>query len=429
MQDAEDEMSAMETMGGYEYSFIEPLPDELVCKICQYPVRDPLLSECCGQNFCKSCLDIYVDSNASFCPFCRRSNFNAFHDKRTERVILSYHVSCRGEGCKWRGELRRAREHEEHCENVEIECTNGCKEFVKRKNMQHHCNKACRLRQVICQFCSVMGTAEFITGEHLKTCSDVPVECPNHCGVDKMPQGDLSGHLELCPLERVLCDYAGCRTKLLRKQKEHHNCINAAHHLELISQKLQQTQAEVEELKSSCGNLTILVKVLISSHPSLPWSIRLLAECQLSVSDQCPFIVKVADIELVKYQHLTVYSGVFHSGHHGYQLRLSISPSSHHGNTRHTRLLLGWQLVPGDHDDQLAWPVNVLIRLEVLNQLNDSHHIYCTSKVSHLQKVTSSSPLIHDIQHFNSRVTMSHSYVIDNVMYVRIIEATLEPLH
>ena len=419
----------METMGGYEYCFVESLPDELVCKICQYPVRDPLLSECCGQNFCKSCLDIYTDSNASFCPFCRRNNFNAFHDKRTERVVLSYHVSCNGKGCKWRGELRRAQEHEEHCEHVKVKCTNGCKELVERRHMQDHCTKTCRLRQVACQFCSTKGTAEFITSEHLKTCSDAPIECPNHCGVDKMAQGELSGHLELCPLESVLCDYDGCRTRLLRKQKEHHNCINTAHHLELVSQKLEQTRAEVKELKSSCGNLTELVKVLISSHPSLPWSVKLLAECQLIVHDQCPFVVKVTDVGLVKYQNLTVYSSVFQSGNHGYQLRLSLSPSSQHGKTRHTQLLLGWQLLPGDHDNQPSWPVSALIRLEVLNQLNDSHHVYCTSKVSHLQMVSGLSPLIHNVQLVNSRTTMSCSYVSDNVMYVRIVEATLEPLH
>ncbi|XP_065896595.1 TNF receptor-associated factor 4-like [Dysidea avara] len=421
-------MSAMETMGGYEYSFVELLPDELVCKICQYPVRDPLLSECCGQNFCKSCLDIYADSNATFCPFCRRNNFNAFHDKRTERVVLSYHVSCSGEGCKWRGELRRAEEHEEYCDHVDIKCTNGCKESVKRRHMQDHCNKSCRLRQVVCQFCSTRGTAEFITSEHFDTCINVPIECPNHCGVDKMPRDDLCSHLELCPLERVLCDYSGCRTKLLRKQKEHHNCINAAHHLELVSQKLEQTQAEVKELKTSCANLTELVKVLISSHPSLPWSVRLLAECQLSMHGQCPFVVKVTDIGLVKYQHLTVYSNEFHSGHHGYQLRLSLN-LSHHGNTRHPQLLLGWQLLPGDHNNHLAWPVNALIRLEVLNQLNDSHHVYCTSKVSHLQQVTVSSPKIHNIQLVNSRTTMNYSYVSDNVMYVRVVETTFEPIH
>lgn len=420
-------MSVMETIGGYEYSFVESLPDELVCKICQYPVRDPLLSECCGQNFCKSCLDIYTDSNASFCPFCRRNHFNAFHDKRTERAVLSYHVSCCGEGCKWKGELRRAKEHEEQCGYVYVKCSNGCKELVKRSNLQEHCNKTCSLRQVVCQFCSTRGTAEFITTEHLKVCNSVPVDCPNHCGVDKMPQGGVSDHLQLCPLERVMCDYDGCRAMLLRKQKEHHNSINAAHHLELVSQKLEQTRAEVIELKTTCANLTELLKVLISSQSSLPWSVQLLAECQLSVCDQFPFVVKVTNVDFVKYQHQTMYSTVFCSGHRGYKLRLSLSPSTQHSNTRDTQLLLGWQLLPGDYDNDLAWPVNALIRLEVLNQLNDSRHIYCTSKVGHLQRITESPPPIHTIQLVNSRHA-NYSYISDNVMYVRIMKIMFEPL-
>ena len=34
--------------GGYDYNFVDPLPDRLVCKICQFPCTKAQLSECCG---------------------------------------------------------------------------------------------------------------------------------------------------------------------------------------------------------------------------------------------------------------------------------------------------------------------------------------------------------------------------------------------
>ena len=43
--------------GGYDYSLVDTPPDELVCKICHHPSREPHLSVCCGQTFCKMCLE------------------------------------------------------------------------------------------------------------------------------------------------------------------------------------------------------------------------------------------------------------------------------------------------------------------------------------------------------------------------------------
>ena len=45
-------------MGGYDYQFVEvPSPDWLMCNIYHYPSKKPRLSLCCGNVFCKSCLD------------------------------------------------------------------------------------------------------------------------------------------------------------------------------------------------------------------------------------------------------------------------------------------------------------------------------------------------------------------------------------
>lgn len=417
----------MSLTGGYDYCFIETPPDELVCKICQYPVRDPLLSECCGQNFCKSCLDMYADSNMSYCPYCRRNDFNAFHDRRTERVLLSHHVSCSREGCQWRGELRHVEKHEECCEYMEVTCPNNCGKAIQRRHVEEHCKTTCKFRQDICKYCHMSGTSSFIHGEHLQNCNKIPVECPNHCGVERMAQNKLDDHLELCPLQNVACDYTGCNSKLLRKEKEHHNCINVAEHLELVSKNLQESQQKVEELEEKYTLLTELMKFVVCTHQSLPWSVKLLMEYQLKNHHDHPLIVKISNIADVKYkQESMVFSPSFYSSKNGYHMRLFLT-SSPQPQPNYCQLLLGWQLLPGDHDDQLSWPINCSLRLEVLNHLNDSNHIYCTGRVNGIRRIRGHhSPPLFNIQTISGRINMHYSYITDDIMYVRILEITFE---
>lgn len=414
-------------MGGYEYRFIETPPDELVCKICQYPVREPLLSECCGQNFCKSCLDVYADSNTSYCPYCRRNSFNAFHDRRTERVLLSHHVNCSRKGCDWRGELRFVENHEKYCEYVEVTCPNNCGKEVHRKHVQEHCKTTCKLRPVVCEHCQMKGNACFINGEHLYSCKNAPVECPNSCGVERMSRHKLEDHLQQCPLQQVPCDYDGCTARLLRKEKEHHNCINMVDHLELMSKNVKEFKQRIKLLEEKYGVLTELVKVAVCTHQSLPWSSRILVECQLRNEYEYPFIVKISKIGDVKYHQSTmVFSPSFHSKRNGYHVRLFVTASPQ-TQSSYCQLLLGWQLLPGDHDNQLSWPINALLKLEVLNHLNDSNHVYCTGRVNGIQRIRehSSSPLF-NIQSISGRINMDYSYISDDVMYVRILEVTFE---
>ena len=424
----------MSFMGGYEYCFIETPPDEMVCKICQYPVRDPLLSECCGQNFCKSCLEMYADSDMSFCPYCRKNNFNAFYDRRTERVLLSHHVSCSREGCSWKGELRHVEQHEESCEYVEVSCPNNCGKEIQRKHVEEHCKTTCKLRPDICKYCQMSGTSNFIHGEHLQSCNKMPVECPNHCGVERMALNRLKDHLELCPLQKVPCDYAGCTTKLLRKDKEHHNCISTTEHLELVSknlnesqQKIYESQQKIQVLEERCTLLTELVKVAMCTNQSLPWSMRILVECQLRSDYEYPFIVRINRISEVKYeQRSMVFSPSFYSSRSGYHIRLFLTTSPQ-AQSSYNQLLLGWQPLPSDHDDGLRWPINCSLRLEVLNHLNDSNHVYCTGRVNGVRRTCGNhSPPLFNIQTISGRINMDYSYITDDVMYVRILEITFE---
>ncbi len=40
--------------GGYDYDFVNEVPDRLTCQICAKPFRDPHLVVCCGKHYCGS---------------------------------------------------------------------------------------------------------------------------------------------------------------------------------------------------------------------------------------------------------------------------------------------------------------------------------------------------------------------------------------
>ena len=80
-------------------------------------------------------------------------------------------------------------------------------------------------------------------------------------------------------------------------------------------------------------------------------------------------------ITFTKYdQHKVVaysnqYSDPFYSHHRGYKLKLWIIYAAG------THVSLYLYLMTGEYDDQLHWPVEVKVRLELLNQAGDRHHV------------------------------------------------------
>ena len=96
--------------GGYDYDFVEDPLDRLVCKICHCPCREALISECCGQGFCKCCFDKVKSATgvcSQACPTCRTDPFIANPQPEADRRIKELKVYCPNmkDGCEWIGEL------------------------------------------------------------------------------------------------------------------------------------------------------------------------------------------------------------------------------------------------------------------------------------------------------------------------------------
>ena len=81
--------------GGYEYKFMNTVPDRCVCNICHLPSRDVYMTgQCCqGLTICKSYLDQWQTTagNAARCPVCRNEEGKFHPNYPIVREIKSLH--------------------------------------------------------------------------------------------------------------------------------------------------------------------------------------------------------------------------------------------------------------------------------------------------------------------------------------------------
>jgi len=114
----------VEAFGGYDFEFIEDLPEDLTCTLCHYALKNPVQIEVCGHTFCEDCFNQSKDHAAKnstdfCCPIDRQviDIARVFKNKADERKVLNLTVKCRYfvDECDWIGELRDVSEHETNC--------------------------------------------------------------------------------------------------------------------------------------------------------------------------------------------------------------------------------------------------------------------------------------------------------------------------
>ena len=161
-------------VGGYEYQFVDTPSDMFVCKICQYPSREPHLSGCCGHTFCKSCLEAArrPTTITKTCTICRDEEYTTIPNKQVDRTIRSLRVFCtnKEKGCEWQGEVNDIINHlgnSDGCQFEDVTCSNDCGKCLQRQYLTGHVEDERVRRKVDCQYCH-------ITGEHRFTRDSVP---------------------------------------------------------------------------------------------------------------------------------------------------------------------------------------------------------------------------------------------------------------
>ena len=93
---------------GYDCEFVQRPPPQVQyeCPVCLLVLRDPQQATCCGNSFCKVCID-RVKKNSKPCPTCNTVAFSIFQNKGLRHTLGGFRVYCsnKDESCEWVGEL------------------------------------------------------------------------------------------------------------------------------------------------------------------------------------------------------------------------------------------------------------------------------------------------------------------------------------
>ena len=301
--------------GGYDYKFVEPPPDRLVCKICYLPCREARLTSC-GHIFCESCLKQLQSSTtvSHACPVCRKEQFEVSPQLEADRAIKALRVYCLNEdkGCGWIGELSILIEQKLGDKPIP-ECMrcDKCNEVIHYTSLTSHFTTDC---PCCCQYCNITAEREVIDNLHKEKCHKFPMPCPNNCGLDKIPQDGMDVHRMECPLEVIQCCH--CKAEITRNNKEKHSNENKIEHLQLICDEkfnsafneLQRINVSIDGIKqgliesisndstSSRGNNDLLTQPLVI-RPKLIVAVLCVITAILAMTFQSSFMQNKSEIQ------------------------------------------------------------------------------------------------------------------------------------
>ena len=257
-------MATLNNTVGYEYEFVDQVPEDYFCKLCKHVAREPNITTCCGEVLCKACVDAIIQDKKP-CPSCESNDIKALglHVKY-QRKILALEVRCtmKDRGCEWTGQLQHLDAHLDvttgDCQYVDVECPKKCVQKVQKRNVDTHLAKECPNRDYRCPHCN-FANKYHVVSEHFDVCPYYPLACPNRCGAT-FERDDLSDHMKMCRLEEVQCVFnsAGCQAKFIRENEDEHMDQNTQKHLALMpaatlricqdfEQKLQEQQEVFEK--------------------------------------------------------------------------------------------------------------------------------------------------------------------------------------
>ena len=389
--------------GGYDHSFVDPLPDDLMCMICHHVAREAHQVECCGKVFCKACIT-EVNERMGSCPNCRKASPKVFSDLRGAREIKRLKVACKNEdkGCDWSGALESYETHHEECGWKEVVCPNfGCSEKILKRFVEEHLSISCPRRKEKCSVCLEMVTHKYMPS-HPNWCPKVEVECSNlSCSV-KLFRGELEVHQNVCPKQKIACPYseAGCSAEILREDRQKHILENAEHHATIANAKVLSLKRE-------------LAKV----HDQL--------ESALETKLVPPVTFRLTNYERMKEKREIWRSPYFYTHAQGYKMRLRAEINCTDDDAKDSVALYCF-LCQGIYDDSLSWPFWGEVTLQILNQSRDSSHHSGTLEWDHAGDDNAGKPhngwgIVPFISHADlEKDTKIRHYLKNDCIYIRV---------
>jgi len=384
-----------QTLGNIkDLPFFERPSEDLTCPICLNVYQDPVLTSCCGNHFCQSCMK-EIELEERPCPLCNVEKFTTMLDKHFDRKVNELQVWCTNKevGCTWHGTVYQLRRHLDpstgSCKFSQIPCPNFCGAYIKMSEIESH-KKICPQRPYTCKFCGYKGTYEGMRSNHWSVCMKYPVPCPNNCGQLDIPRELLSKHLEKdCSQKTVKCEfaYAGCTGHSKGVSMSQHLTDNLQEHLHLVSnhclrlseslQSLSCIENEmnakdnvVSSVESKLGQYESTVTLLKKRIDELEDEVDILKADYLHL--RCTVFVLPFEFVMTEFKkHLKSQeqwlSPSFYSHVGGYRMCLSLDANgSEEGQGTHISLYIN--IMKGEYDNHLQWPFRGKIFIELCNQ-------------------------------------------------------------
>jgi hypothetical protein len=137
-------------------------PDEiersLICTICQEILKIPRECSNCHNNFCKKCIEKWLNEKNGTCPFRCPNKINLVPSHRIILDALRFlKFKCKNEtnGCNFIMSYDNNIEHIGKCEYNFTKCTNSeCNTELMIKDLNEHLDTICPLQPHKCKICS-----------------------------------------------------------------------------------------------------------------------------------------------------------------------------------------------------------------------------------------------------------------------------------
>ena len=343
--------------GGYDYEFVSSPPKSLECPVCLLTLRDPHVISCCGYEFCQVCIE-RVQRDSKPCPLCNEHNFSTMLQKKVAREVNALVICCPQKelGCEWEGELGHLEQHlnpgagvssSQGCKFLTVECAYQCGAQLQRQLIREHEMEVCPKRPIEMQIATLMKKFEAVITENQVLKQELDETKKIHQqGLDEVKQ-------ELDTLKQAHCEQreelreAQEKNKLLQRANE-----NLQRVCDVLKAKQNQIKTNVDTVQQR--KITALEKKCTSPQTAM---------MPLPVPS---FYILLTNFYHYRVNNLTFKSDPFYSHAGGYKMAMLIRPSGH-GEGKGTHVSLYVSLLPGEFDDQLPWPFNGRITVQVYN--------------------------------------------------------------
>ena len=246
-------MAASDQSHGYQYEFIDPVPEDFYCKSCNLVARESTIASCCGEIYCHACI-ADTQEQGKPCPACGEKDFTLTKQVKYQKRIKGLNIYCSmwEIGCGWSGTLEQLDIHldpdQDNCQYVDTKCPLNCQQTIPKNKVEKHVGQHCAKRPYVCQYCNFKATYEEVVDKHLPECKYFPLQCPNLCGVT-FERDFMEDHMKMCRLEDVECEFSGmgCENLFRREDQEDHTRQNSQKHLTLTASLAVETREQLQD--------------------------------------------------------------------------------------------------------------------------------------------------------------------------------------